>query len=122
MRAVGEPEPEIVASWPCRDCKAPVALTSAGADAFASANKQLRKRGEKPLDSTQVLRCAHCVAAEKAGEGDRNAAWSANVNRLVAELRATRNPLEAARLTAELRRSGAPGIASLIESITGEQF
>lgn len=55
--------PAIVERWPCTGCNELVEVTQEAIDVFAQMNRQLARRGERPL--VKRIPCAKCKARDE---------------------------------------------------------
>lgn len=102
------PGGNVVAMWLCRGgCGSLVDVTEAACDAMVVFNAHLRKRGEKPLDTTTIVACEHCRVVEERRYQERVAHARAEVERVCGELRQCPSDTEYERaLVNDLRSLG----------------
>jgi len=69
-----KPDP-VVEHWPCRGgCGVMIGVDAGDVANLEAANRQLRARGEKPIDKAEVMRCPACRSKELAEIARKNSA------------------------------------------------
>jgi hypothetical protein len=78
--------------WPCRECRAMVAVPEAAVEAWEAFNRRLEKQREQPIGKHEVMFCDRCALARNA-QGTKEAAMRrANIESAIAVLRANPEP------------------------------
>lgn len=72
---------------PCMDCGEPVGITAEVLDGMREFNRELTRRGEAPLTTSDVARCPACGAAFRKAAGDKANEISARLSAAMSALR-----------------------------------
>ena len=114
------PGGNVIGHWVCRGgCGAAVDVTEAAFEAMATFNGQLRRRGERPLDTSRIVFCDDCRKVDEKRYQERAEAARGEIRWRIDELRNAGgpNPAREEVLVRELRDLGCNDIGAILHAI-----
>ena len=109
--------PNVVQQWPCRSrsaCSEKVDVTEEVFEVFRSFNRELRQRGEEPIDAASVAFCLKCWARGQAIRADENRRQVDKVGEVIRELKqGTMTNEQQVTAFGKLRKWGHPDVPGL---------
>lgn len=111
-----------VAYWSCRNrvCRKPCAVGDEAIFAFEVHNRQLRARGEEPLNTAEIMICADCRTLSQRKIADRNRERVEELRGLIQRMKQSTNPRAEHDLIRQMTDLRHPDVTGLIESLAAK--
>lgn len=116
-----QPSP-VVGKWKCRVpvCTNFVDVTEQAMETWALFNRELRRRGEAPIETSKVLYCPRCLAEYKRTAPDRRRGQVDRMGDGIRQLKASPDPSSEHELIKQLEQWGHPDVHGLLQILTAK--